>query len=151
MDSSPLIPDIPSSPVNKDQSSSDEDFPAERSTPANKRPTKEDRIHLEQDTYKKVRGHADTLKGLQSKVIALTKEISQVDNAQSVPTSSGFEETHPDSQGNWTTRRSLRILGIRCSNGQAGNSVEFGVKSFPATLKGTVRDSLKRNLERNPT
>ncbi|PIK62093.1 hypothetical protein BSL78_00976 [Apostichopus japonicus] len=72
-----LIPEIPASPVNKDLSfSSEEDIPCGQKTPTKKNDT---RIQLQEDTYKKVKSHAETLKGLQSNLITLTTEISRID------------------------------------------------------------------------
>ncbi|PIK51999.1 hypothetical protein BSL78_11111 [Apostichopus japonicus] len=72
-----LIPEIPASPVNEDSSfSSEEDIPCGQRTPTKRNDT---RIKLQEDTHKKVKSHAVTLKGLQSNLITLTTEISRID------------------------------------------------------------------------
>ncbi|PIK56558.1 hypothetical protein BSL78_06526 [Apostichopus japonicus] len=46
---------------------------------ANNSKRNDSRIKLQEDTYKKVKSHAETLKGLQFNLITLTKEISRID------------------------------------------------------------------------
>ena len=151
MDFSPLIPDIPLSPVNKDQSSSDEDFPAEQSTPANKRPTKVDRIHLEKDTYNKVRGHADTLKALQSKVIALIQEISQVDNAQSVPYQLRVRRDPPRLPGQLNHSEEFTDSWNSVLQRAGRKLCRVWREELSRHAKRHRERFLERNLERNPT
>ncbi|PIK52988.1 hypothetical protein BSL78_10142 [Apostichopus japonicus] len=73
-----LIPEIPASPVNKDSSfsSEEEHIPCGQRTPTKRN---DNRIKLQEDTYKKVKSNADMLKELQSRLITLTKEISRID------------------------------------------------------------------------
>ncbi|PIK44129.1 hypothetical protein BSL78_19017 [Apostichopus japonicus] len=54
----------------------EEHIPCGQRTPTKRN---DNRIKLQEDTYKKVKSHADTLTELQSRLITLTKEISRID------------------------------------------------------------------------
>ncbi|KAJ8048969.1 hypothetical protein HOLleu_01497 [Holothuria leucospilota] len=73
-----LIPEVPSSPVYKDDSDLESSSKARQESPKGENLKNDTRIRLEDDSYKRVKHHLAPLTKIQSTVIGLTNEIKKL-------------------------------------------------------------------------
>ncbi|KAJ8044733.1 hypothetical protein HOLleu_07564 [Holothuria leucospilota] len=121
-----LIPEVPSSPVYKDDSDLESSPKARQESPKGENLKNDTQIRLEDDSYKRVKHHLAPLTKIQSTVIGLTNEIKKMDNdlaegripthlrvSKSLPKLPGYLSCSEELRDNWSSllQRAGRKLG----------------------------------------
>ncbi|KAJ8042663.1 hypothetical protein HOLleu_09478 [Holothuria leucospilota] len=145
-----LIPELPSSPVYKDDSDLESSPKARQESHKGEHLKNDTRIRLEDDSYKRVKYHLAPLTKIQSTVIGLTNEIKKLESdlaegripthlrvSRSLPRLPGYLSCSGELRDSWSSllqragRKLGRLRARSCLDRQSGNEIDLRRRNDP--------------------